>query len=84
MASDEKLDIKRDAQDILPVGPVSVSTVEERRLVRKLDRRILPITCLMYMFSCQYLELSMSAFFTHFRNRQTWTGEIWATHACRV
>jgi hypothetical protein len=31
-------------------------SVEERRLVRKLDRRILPITCLMYLFACQYIR----------------------------
>jgi hypothetical protein len=68
MAPDEKLDFKRDEpnvqSDVQPVGPVSVS-VEERRLVRKLDRRILPITCLMYLFSCQCLERSMSALFAH-------------------
>lgn len=27
-------------------------TQEERDLVRKLDRRILPITCLLYLFAC--------------------------------
>lgn len=27
-------------------------TQEERNLVRKLDRRILPITCLLYLFAC--------------------------------
>jgi len=26
---------------------------EEKRLVRKLDRRILPITCLLYLFACE-------------------------------
>lgn len=73
MAPDEKLHINRDEaateppsvqSDVQPEGgPVSV---EERRLVRKLDRRILPITCLMYLFSCQCLLRSMSAFFTHY------------------
>lgn len=64
MASDDKLHIKRDEDttepqdvqsDVQPdsEGPVSV---EERRLVRKLDRRILPITCLMYLFA--YLDRS--------------------------
>jgi hypothetical protein len=77
MAPDEKLHIKRDEDvtepqsvqsDVQPEEPVSV---EERRLVRKLDRRILPITCLMYLFACQYLERSimMSTSFTHYRNR---------------
>lgn len=90
MALDEELHIKRDGaatepptvqSDVQPERPVSV---EERRLVRKLDRRILPITCLMYLFACQYLERSMSAFFTHYCNRQTWTEVIWATHVYRV
>ncbi len=74
MAPDEKIDIKCDAaaieppgvqSDVQPEGPVSV---EERRLVRKLDRRILPITCLMYLFACQYFEHSTLAFFTHCRH----------------
>ena len=26
---------------------------EEKRLVRKLDKRILPIACLMYLFACK-------------------------------
>jgi hypothetical protein len=72
MAPDEKLQIKFDPpsvqSDVQPEGEGPVS-VEERRLVRKLDRRILPITCLLYLFACQYLERSMSAFFTHYRNR---------------
>lgn len=75
MAPDENLHVKRDEaatepssvqSDVQPEGPVSV---EERRLVRKLDRRILPITCLMYLFACQCLERSMPAFVTHYPNR---------------
>jgi hypothetical protein len=31
---------------------------EERRLVRKLDNRILPITCLLYLFACELFILS--------------------------
>jgi hypothetical protein len=27
---------------------------EERKLVRKLDKRILPIACLLYLFACSY------------------------------
>lgn len=30
---------------------------EERKLVRKIDGRILPIACLMYLFACQFLLL---------------------------
>jgi hypothetical protein len=78
MAPDERLHIKREEDateppsvqpDVQPdEGPVSV---EERRLVRKLDCRILPITCLMYLFACQCLDRSimMSTSFTHYRNR---------------
>lgn len=32
---------------------------EERKLVRKLDRRILPITCLLYLFACSFLCFSL-------------------------
>lgn len=34
--------------------------LEEKRLVRKLDSRILPIACLLYLFACMF------AFFTSF------------------
>ena len=30
------------------------SEEEEQQLVRKLDRRILPIACLLYLFACKY------------------------------
>ncbi|KAJ8503487.1 hypothetical protein ONZ45_g10820 [Pleurotus djamor] len=36
--------------------PLEISTLEEKALVRKLDRRILPLTCLLYLFS--YLDRS--------------------------
>lgn len=74
MAPDEKLHIKCDEaaveppsvqSDVQPEEPVSV---EERRLVRKLDRRILPITCLMYLFACQYLERSIIMMSTSFHS----------------
>jgi hypothetical protein len=62
MALDEKPDVKLDEaaferpsvqsdSDVPREGPMSV---EERRLLRKLDRRILPITCLLYLFACPY------------------------------
>jgi hypothetical protein len=31
---------------------VEVDMTEEHALVRKLDRRILPITCILYLFAC--------------------------------
>lgn len=30
--------------------------MEEKRLIRKLDRRILPIACLLYLFACEHLH----------------------------
>ena len=63
MAPDERLHIKREEDATEPpsvqpdVQPEEGSvSVEERRLLRKLDRRILPITCLMYLFACQYFK----------------------------
>ena len=64
MALDEKRNAKYDevAFDTPTVQPPAFSpedpgpgpvSEEERRLVRKLDRRILPIACLMYLFACQ-------------------------------
>jgi len=63
MALDEKHDAKFEEVGafespgihIQPaVRPEDPASVEERRLVRKLDRRILPIACFMYLFACQY------------------------------
>lgn len=40
--------------DSLVGEPAIATSAEEKRLVRKLDMRILPITCLMYLFACEY------------------------------
>ncbi|KAI0295759.1 hypothetical protein BC826DRAFT_270405 [Russula brevipes] len=63
MARDEKTDIKvivpEAASELGSLQPdvrreeAAIVSEEERRLVRKLDRRILPIACLMYLFACQ-------------------------------
>ena len=37
-----------------------VDSTEEKRLVRKLDRRILPITCILYLFACTCILYSVS------------------------
>lgn len=39
-------------EDIVDDPPATEE--EERSLVRKLDRRILPITCLLYLFACAF------------------------------
>ena len=56
---------------------------EERKLVRKLDLRILPIACLLYLFACKYPYLKHHARIAHAPHGQTWTAQIWATHGCR-
>ncbi|KAI0251087.1 MFS general substrate transporter [Lactifluus subvellereus] len=62
MAPEDKRDLKlegdvRDSASIRSeVQPEKELSLEERRLVRKLDRRILPIACLMYLFA--YLDRS--------------------------
>lgn len=33
---------------------LDVDSPEERRLVRKLDGRIMPIACILYLFACKY------------------------------
>jgi hypothetical protein len=63
MDRDEKADLKVAVPEVALGLPSLQSDVqgqeaaivseEERRLVRKLDRRILPIACLMYLFACQ-------------------------------
>jgi hypothetical protein len=58
MALDEKPEVKHEEAAFEPSSVQSdvqpgVPSVEERRLLRKLDRRILPITCLLYLFACQ-------------------------------
>jgi hypothetical protein len=68
MALDEKYDLKPDSAVRGSAGTdseVQHEGDEERRLVRKLDRRILPITCLMYLFACPYFGNSMLAFWTN-------------------
>lgn len=52
-SSDEKLETASDGSSHR-VGPVDPEReLEERRLVRKLDNRILPIACLLYLFACE-------------------------------
>ena len=40
---------------ISAVAETFEDTQEERDLVRKLDKRILPITCLLYLFACSFM-----------------------------
>ena len=71
MSAQEKKDTKEDAQkdykERSPAGsfvgePTIAVSIEEKRLVRKLDMRILPITCLMYLFNCEYSKSADQAY----------------------
>lgn len=56
--------------DLLPLDP----DTEEKNLLRKLDKRILPITCLLYLFACELLALVV----LFYRNMpQTLTDQTW-------
>lgn len=52
--ADEKTESTVEHHD----APVSATefeaTPEERRLVRRLDMRIMPIACVMYLFACKF------------------------------
>ena len=43
-----------------PEKQVDEKSLEETKLVRKLDNRILPITCLLYLFACKPRPLFFS------------------------
>ena len=50
---DEKLNQAEGDESGLPEGVESfANSLEERALLRKLDKRILPLTCLLYLFAC--------------------------------
>ncbi len=54
--SEEKAHIQHIVVNILdsePGGVAAASRAEERRLVRKLDRRIMPMLAVMYLFACE-------------------------------
>jgi hypothetical protein len=65
MSLDDKRDLKPDSESVIRGSSGIEDDDEERRLIRKLDRRILPITTLMYLFACPYYGHSMSAFWTN-------------------
>lgn len=89
---DEKFNPKHDGPALEPpsidldasVRPEDPVSVEERRLVRKLDRRILPITCLLYLFACQCFGHFYVCLLDPLPQSQTWTEVIWVTLVYRA
>ena len=72
MSFDEKHHPKAEEAAYESVGvPAQEEPIphEERLLVRKLDRRILPIACLMYLFACQSSPISCYRKFHHCDSR---------------
>jgi hypothetical protein len=82
----EKLDSEPvDGSDDQQKVPLTEEDLEEeRKLVRKLDLRILPIACLLYLFACKLQIPKLQAQCAHAPLAQTWTAQIWAMHGCRV
>lgn len=52
-SSDEKVEIASEEVRPEEVLPSVEELEEEKRLVRKLDKRILPFACLLYLFACE-------------------------------
>ena len=59
---------------------------KEINLVRKLDRRIMPIICLLYLFACRsFISLRVShESWTIYLSMQFWTGRTLAMPVCKV
>ena len=55
----EQIEASSDAEPSLRLN-IRHTAAEERQLVRKLDRRILPIACLLYLFACLFPSFSPS------------------------
>ncbi len=53
MAADEKISTP-SSESVGPEVTVRDDASKEKRLVRKLDMRIMPIVCLLYLFACMF------------------------------
>ena len=51
---DEKLQERYEDGEQEELHIDAETAVDERQLLNKLDRRILPITCLLYLFACPF------------------------------
>jgi hypothetical protein len=66
------------------IRPFFETPTEEKRLVRKLDRRILPIMCLLYLFACGSHLSRCGRILIAITWMQTWTGRALAMRVCKV
>lgn len=57
-AYDEKIeDVASEEGHVSPTPVDPKRVAEEKALVRKLDNRILPIACLLYLFACKCSDI---------------------------
>lgn len=73
---------KVDTRAVSVAESFTDSSPEEQRLVRKLDTRILPIVCILYLFACESLCSASTSLFI--MCIQIWIGPTWGMLACRV
>ena len=86
----DKIDIEQ--KEVIEQGSsfssqLSVNTHKERELVRKLDRRVLPIIYTVYLFGCQYSLFTLCFQFmlwTYMQLHQFWPVQTWETRAFKV
>ena len=65
----EKTPESVSGRDMTKIDKVTITTsdstwagsTEEKQLVRKLDMRIMPLTCLLYLFACEFFYCTISA-----------------------
>lgn len=62
----------------------STSPVEqERRLVRRLDMRLMPVLCALYLFACEYPRSASARCGIDLARLQTWIGSTWGMPGCK-
>jgi hypothetical protein len=75
---DVQLETAFDKPSALGKPSALQQTIEERKLVRKLDRRILPIACLLYLFACVFSFCYFLVIPRLTDMAKIWTGPTWA------
>lgn len=50
---EDKLDVEKVENRSVSQSSVDEVSPEERKLVRKLDSRIMPLACILYLFACE-------------------------------
>jgi hypothetical protein len=80
---DVQLETAFDKPSALDKPSDALQTIEEKKLVRKLDRRILPIACFLYLFACMFFFL-LTVIPRLTDMAKIWTGPTWAMLVFKV